>query len=46
MVKTKIIKPEPTHPIRKVCGDCYYNGFCSRSTKTCPYLQPKKEEVN
>lgn len=45
MAKTKIIKPEPTHPIRKVCGDCYYNGFCDKKIKECPYLKEVKEDV-
>nr|DAK00590.1 MAG TPA: hypothetical protein [Caudoviricetes sp.] len=41
-MKKKIIKPVPTEPIRQVCGNCYYNGFCKIKIKDCVYL--KKEE--
>jgi hypothetical protein len=35
-------------PIRKECGDCFYNyqcnGACATDPKACPYLKTKEEE--
>jgi radical SAM protein with 4Fe4S-binding SPASM domain len=37
-------------PIRKECGDCFYNyqcnGGCATDPKDCPYLKIKEEEKN
>lgn len=35
-----------TYPKRKICGDCFYNGFCNLNAKTCMFNQPleQKEE--
>ncbi len=27
---------------REKCGDCYYNGSCNISLKTCPYLKVRR----
>lgn len=40
----KILKPVPTEPIRKICGDCYYNGFCKRKIKECVYLEEEQKK--
>lgn len=42
----KIIKPIPTEPIRKICGDCFYNGFCKRKVKECVYLKGENNDKN
>lgn len=26
-----------THPFRECCGDCFYNGYCDKNAKKCPF---------
>lgn len=39
MVITLTKKTKKTY--NEKCGDCYYNGDCNISTRTCPYLKTK-----
>lgn len=35
---------DSSEPIRKICGDCYYNGFCKRKIKECVYLEEEQKK--
>lgn len=43
-METKITKTIKTKKNEK-CGNCYYNGNCTITVKSCPYLKQEKKKL-